>query len=223
MIRQKTFVLVMISLVITSVLLLTSCTKRLNCDSSDNENLGTTDYSEAFKAWSIETDSEILSFYSNDGDTLRLAAQSIVVEEPRWLIESVVCEEALDVKPFKAYAYYEYEDKTRSFGGENDKAFLSIEPEIALHDEVRTESIFITLSTGAATSIKGQVPVTNSQSIPQSEPFGLHFTHLDRVELGDQAYTDIWVLSEDTLSIFYHSEIGIAALAIDEQIYHRLR
>lgn len=223
MIRSNASLLVLMSPVLITTLLLTSCTKRLNCDSSDNKYLGTTDYSDAFKTWSIESDSDVLSFYSDNGETLHLSAQSIITEEPRWLVESVVCEEALDVKPFKAYAYYEYEDKTQIFSTENSEVLLSIEPEIALFDDVITESIFINLSTDFATSIKGQVPVTNPQSIPQTEPSGLHFSHHELLELGDEVYDDIWVLDDDQLSIHYKANIGIAALIINEQVYYRSR
>lgn len=223
MIRSSSSLLVLISPALIATLLLASCTKRLNCDSSDNEYLGTTDYSDTFKTWSIESDSDVLSFYSDNGDTLHLSAQSSITEEPRWLIESVVCEEALDVKPFKAYAYYEYEDKTQIFSTENAEVLVSIEPEIALFDDVITESIFINLSTDVATSIKGQVPVTNPQSIPQTEPSGLHFSHHELLELGAHVYDHIWILDEDQLSIYYSDKIGIAALRINEQVYYRSR
>ena len=194
------------------------CHRRPSCVQSDEVKLGTTDYSSEFKQWQTEADSDIITL-SNDSISFVLRKQQRSDNTPNRLLEYLVCE-SFDIKTFKAYAYYEYENLSSTFLDDNMTMLLSVEPEISYEDKVRTESIFLSFSEGVY-GVKGRVPITNGEAIKPTEPNGQLFSYHVNIEIGDRQFEDIWALIKEESGIYYSESKGIIALKIRELYIYR--
>jgi hypothetical protein len=209
----------MIFLLISS-LAFSSCVNRFKCDASNQVRLGEIDYSATFKEWEIEVASDLMKFTSSN-ETISLKKREANELPFKRLNEYLVCK-SINIKPYRAYAYYEYKNLSSHFA--SDEMSVVIEPDISKEEGKRAESIYLTFyKAGASNSIKARVPVTNLDLDKPREPFGVLFTFHDSIMLEDRNYTDVWMYKEENMAIYYNKENGIVALESDQTIFHRVK
>lgn len=197
------------------VLMLTSCFHKTSCDSRHDEALGEIDYSTDFQNCEIERSVDFLTF-SSENTSITLQKSTTPNLEPNRLLDHEICQ-SLDIKPYTAYAYYEYENLNMVFSEES--LLISIEPFIFEENTERKEVIFFTLSPETSESIKASVPIYDAVV---GEPLGLQNTQFifqEQIELNDTLFEDIWVCQQDGNGIYYSKEKGLVAIELNDIIY----
>ena len=202
-------------------LALSSCINKFKCDASNQVRLGEIDYSDAFKEWETEQSYDIMKFTASNNNITLKRNEDTNAGTYRRLNEYLVCR-SINIKPYSAYAYYEYKDLSSHFISDNMS--VVIEPDISKEDGKRAESIYLTFyKTGVSNSIKARVPVTNLDLDKPGEPFGVLFTFHDSIRLEDRHYTNVWMYKEENMAIYYHKNQGVVALESDQTIFHRVK
>jgi len=198
-------------------IMFTSCFNKIKCSSADDKKLGVIDYTTEFKTYETESSKNSITFTGSDNKVYVFNKTSPSELTPRRLVEYEICR-SIDVKPYTAYAYYEYENISNLFN--TDSMVISIESEIANEQGVRTEVIFLNFAKNFS-GLKGKIPISNIQAIQSEEPFGILFEFFSNYELDNQNYNDIWVLKKEGVGIYYSKTNGIVALEADNIIYKR--
>lgn len=197
-------------------LMTTSCYHRVSCDSGDNKNLGKTDFSEEFKQWSIENSTEDIVF-SNGTKTIKLNKREETNKTAQRIKVKNICE-SIDIKPYTAYSYYEYDDISSSFLGE--QIILSVEPSMTMVEKVRTEVIFLSFNLNGE-GVKAQVPVINAEKVKVSEPYGRKFELKEAIEIAGKTFKNVWHIEREKNQIVYSKKDGILAIAQGDDVYLR--
>ncbi len=194
-----------------------SCSNKIKCSATDDKKLGVIEYTAEFKTYENEGSKNSMTFKDSDNNSFVLNKTSPNETVPRRLVEYEICK-SIDVKPYTAYAYYEYENISHLFS--NDSMIINVEAQIANEQGVRTETIFLNFGKNNI-SLKGKIPITNVQAIQSEEPFGILFEFFSNFELDNQNYNDIWVLKKEGVGIYYSKTNGIVAIEADGKVYHR--
>ena len=195
----------------------TSCFQRVNCDSSDDKNLGNIDYSNQFKQFNIEKSNNTISF-SNSTEELTFTRKNNPELRPRRLNDTKICE-SIDVKSYTAYAYYEYENLESTFS--MDTAILVLTPEIEKIGDKRGESLYINFSKEGAGTVKARVPISNIDTTKTYQPFGELFKFQASIQIGNQTFENIWSFRKDNMGIYYSKSSGVIALETNAKFYFR--
>jgi len=193
------------------------CKKRFNCSPSNDLKLGNIDYSTEFKEWESEIYNESLKFSTPDG--FQILKKNDNSKFPLRLKEYLVCE-SIDIKSYKAYAYYEYKNHSSLYSNDSMTMLISVEPYINKENGVITESIFLSFNKSSY-GIKGQVPITNVNSIRPTEPHGRLFKYHEDLEIGGRKFYKIWALEKGGSAIYYSKSKGIVALQMGIEFYFR--
>lgn len=199
-------------------LMTTSCYHRTSCDSSDNKNLGKTDFTEEFKQWNTEQNTELMVF-SNGTKNIELTRRKNTNKTAQRLKVKNLCE-SIDIKPYTAYSYYEYEDISSVFLGDN--IIISVEPSMTNVEEVRTEVIFLSFNLENQ-GVKAQVPVINAEKVISSEPYGNKFEFKESIEIAGKTLKNVWHVEREKSQIFYSKKDGIIAIANENDVYFRVQ
>lgn len=200
------------AIIFSGLLMFNSCKQGLTCDAEDNEKLGEIEYNDVLQ-YNIEKDSEVL-FFEGDSGTIKLPKSDVNNDTPHWWIDHEICE-SIDVKPYRAYAYYEYENINQLFG--NDSTLISIEPQILNDDGSELEVIYINIA-HKNQSLKGVIFIdqVNTYMAELDEFESKEFLQVDGVILNN-----IWILEEDGLGVFYSKQNGVEAIQIENRYYFR--
>lgn len=204
-------------LAVTIISCLTSCFKKINCDISNEKKLGNIEYSNQFKKFNLESSTNTISF-RNGTEELIFTKNNSLEKYPRRLNEYKVCE-SINIKPFTAYAYYEYENLEIFF--QMDSAVLVLTPEIEKLGNKRGESLYINFSKEGVGTVKARVPISNIDPNITYQPFGELFKFNDRITLGNQTFEDIWSFKKGTTGIYYSKKTGVIALEAKGKFYIR--
>lgn len=194
-----------------------SCYNRFSCGPAQNKNLGAISFSSSFQDWNKENQHDTL-FFSNSTDTLRLLTSTTTSSKPKRAKAYHVCE-SIDIKPYTAYAFYEYPNKERMFQG--DATLLHIDPVIVYEDQQKQELLYLNLAYGN-NSIKAAIPAnTSDQKGPPFTTQGTRFIWQKTVSLGDKKFSYMWVCEANGLAMYYHPRKGMVAIRIDNTIFYK--
>lgn len=196
---------------------LSSCFQKINCDISKEKKLGNIEYSNQFKQFNIEASVNTISF-SNGTEEMIFTKNNSLEKRPQRLNEYKVCE-SINIKPYSAYAYYEYENLETVF--QMDSAILVLSPEIEKLGNKRGESLYLNFSKEGVGTVKARVPISNIDTTITYQPFGELFTFKERITLGNQVFEDIWSFKEGTTGIYYSKKMGLIALEANGKFYIR--
>lgn len=208
-----------LSLILFSALLsmsLVSCVKRINCDESNSKKIGTIQYSQALNQANIEEQSNSMTFTNGERSVkLSRAALNTI---PHRLNDHIICEE-IDIKPYIAYAYYEYVNKDNMFSG--DSITILFEPIIEGSKEHPKNLLYINLAYGISSSLKGGISFDDKSVSPSDiiHPFELQ----DSILLRDKTFKNIWVSESEDAGIYYSLTDGIVAIKMKNEIWLRER
>lgn len=208
---------IVLLILIATVGSLTSCFQKVNCDISSDKNLGNIDYSNEFKQFNIEARANTISF-SNSMEEFIFTKNNNLEKRPRRLNDYKVCE-SINIKPYVAYAYYEYENLETVF--QMDSAVLVLTPEIEKLGNKRGESLYINFSKEGAGTLKARVPISNIDTSITYEPFGELFKYNNRITIGNQNFENIWSFTKENMGIYYSKNLGIIALKANGKFYIR--
>ena len=195
----------------------TSCFHRVNCDSSNDKKLGNIEYSNQFKQFNIEKFNNTISF-SNTSEQFTFTRKNNPELRPRRLNDSKVCE-SINIKPYTAFAYYEYDNLESTFL--MDSAVLVLTPEIEKLGNKRGESLYINFGKEGAGTVKARVPISNIDTTKTYQPFGELFKFQNRIQIGNQEFENIWSFRKDNMGIYYSKNLGIVALEANGKFYFR--
>lgn len=208
---------VTIVLVFCIIGLSTSCFRRPHCDISNEKKLGNIEYSDQFYQFNIENSNNTLSF-SNASGELVFIRKNNPEKRPQRLNDYKVCE-SINIKPYTAFAYFEYENLESVFG--MDSAILVITPEIEKIGDKRGESLYLNFSKEGAGTVKARVPISNIDTTKTYQPFGELFKFHASNTLGNQTFENIWSFRKDNMGIYYSKDSGIVALEANGEFYFR--
>jgi len=200
---------------ITIIGCFSSCFQRINCDISKDKKLGNIKYSNEFKQYSIEGVGNKISF-NHSSETFIFTRNINPDKRPRRLNDYKVCE-SINIKPYTAYAYYEYENLETVF--QMDSAILVLTPEIEKLGNKRGESLYINFSKEGVGTLKGRVPISNIDTTVTYQPFGELFKFNDRITIGNQDFENIWSFTKENIGIYYSKNLGIIALEANGKFY----
>lgn len=204
-------------LLLSILIISTSCFRRPNCDSTKEKNLGRIDYTQQFKQFNMEGTNNSITF-SNAEEKLVFTKNKNSTQEPRRLNDYKICE-SINIKPYTAYAYYQYDNLESVFLV--DSAILVLSPEIEKAGDKRGESLYINFGKEGAGTIKARIPITNIDTTITYQPFGELFTFQERLTIGDRPYGDIWFFRKEKMGIYYSKEVGVMALEANGVFYYR--
>lgn len=192
------------------VLTLSSCYNRFSCGPSQNKNLGTIDLSKTFKSWNLEQQIDTLFFVSKT-DTLVLVKKNYNSPKHKQVKAYNICQR-IDIKPYTAYAYYEYPNKASYFQG--DDILLHLDPEITLDNETREETLYLNLAHGNH-SLKAAVPL--AQGVTEGPFFdaSTRFVFKDSITLQGVRFRDVWVCDSLNSQMYYSASLGLVGIGID--------
>lgn len=209
-------------LLLSLITVMSSCFNRFSCDQSDDKNLGRISFSQEFTTWNIEANVDTLVFESAS-DKMVMVVQENSREKYHRLREYDICEE-IDIKPYTAYAYYEYPNMNRFYS--SNKGILVLEPSMENIEGTRTESLFITASLSDFYSVKARVPISHVEKIKPESPNGRLFTYHESISLGDRTYSRVWHYTKTadpySTSLIYSKEKGVLAIQVNDTVYHRV-
>lgn len=206
----------LIFLGLLAILALSQCTKKVNCDESDNKRLGSITYSDSFKAMNKEADTRVITFF-HGSDTVTLENIPIAQEE-QWLIDHKICE-SIDIKPYFAYAYYAYPGYTRVFS--SGDMLLSINAEIQEENKERFELLYFNWSEWNR-GYKCVLPVGKADYMPEEESVKTMQYH-SKMVLGGKEYSDVWGYEELGNGIYYQAASGVVAIKRNDSIFNRVK
>lgn len=195
----------------------TSCLQKINCDSSKEKYLGRIEYTQQFKQFNTEQTAKRISFSSTE-DELVFTKDQNSPQRPRRLNDYKICE-SINIKPYMAYAYYEYDNLESVFLA--DSTILVLSPEIEKLGDKRGESLYINFSKEGAGTIKARIPITNIDTTITYQPFGELFTFQERIPIGDRPYQNIWFFKKENMGMYYNKEVGVIALEANGVFYYR--
>jgi len=204
-------------LVIAIIGCLSSCLRRPNCDISNEKKLGEINYSNQFKQFNIEGSTNTISF-SNATETLAFTRKNDADQRPRRLNDYKVCE-SINIKPYIAYAYFEYENLESVFL--MDSAILVITPEIEKIGDKRGESLYLNFSKEGAGTVKARVPIKNIDTTKTYQPFGELFKLNSSITLANQTFENIWSFKKENMGMYYSKSLGVVALEANGEFYFR--
>ena len=194
-----------------TILVFISCERGVVCNENDNKNLGQISYSE-MNDFNTEKETSTLTLMRNSG-LLELPLTNTSNSPNQW-IDYKVCE-SVDVKPYSAYAYYEYENINRTFS--NEDVLISIEPQILNNDGEELEVIYINLAHNNS-SIKGIVPV---DELGEYEPELDVFDFMGTISINNKTFYQSYLFEKDDLKIYYSKDQGIVGVNIDGLVYSK--
>ena len=204
-------------LAISIIGLSTSCFRRPSCDSSDEKKLGTIQYSATFNQFNIEKSNNTISF-SSPTKELAFTRNTDIEKRPQRLNDYKVCE-SINIKPYSAYAYFEYENLESVFM--RDFAILVITPEIEKIGDKRGESLYINFGKEGIGTIKARVPISNIDTTITYQPFGELFKFNPSINIGNQTFENIWSFRKENMGMYYSKSLGVVALEADGEFYFR--
>ncbi|MEM9821834.1 MAG: hypothetical protein AAF985_12210 [Bacteroidota bacterium] len=205
-------------LLLLLVFLLNSCQKRFSCDESDHKKLGAIEFSPIFQEYTIEDQSNSMVF--NDGESDLVFNRNNQIETtPYRLQEYNICE-SIDVKPFTAFAYYEYKNRSSAFV--SNELLIEINPQIEKQNGNNAE--FIYLSIAQNETFKASIPIGDQTEAP---PFGntnVRFEWKEQIELNGKVFYQVWhgQSANQRMGLFYKKEQGIIAIEIEGRYYLRV-
>lgn len=194
-----------------------SCLRHPNCDSSKEKYLGRIDYTFQLKQFNMENTNNSITF-SNAQEELVFTKNNNIAQEPRRLNDYKVCE-SLNIKPYMAYAYYEYDNLESVYMV--DGGILVTSPEIEKLGDKRGESFYINFGKEGVGNIKARIPITNIDTTITYQPFGELFTFQKRMTIGDKPFEDIWFFRKENMGMYYSKEVGVVALEANGVFYYR--
>lgn len=200
-----------------SILGFTSCIRQSNCDNSREKNLGRIDYSNEFQEFEIEIVPKKITF-SNSTDELVFTKNENPNPPPRRLNEYIVCE-SINIKPYTAYAFHEYDNLENVFL--EDSSVLVLNPEIEKIGDQRGESLYINFGQEGVGNIKGRVPINNIDTTITYQPFGELFKFRENINIGNQPFEKIWFFRKGNMGMYYSKENGVVALEAGGEFYYR--
>ena len=204
---------------ITGVLwTLKSCLYRLGCDSSDSVFLGKMNYSDQFKKFNLEQDSDTLYFKGATGEFTFIRKIDPDLK-PRRYNDYEICRN-LNVKPVIAYGYYEYENLEADF---RNSGILILTPEITKVGNQKTESLYLTFNVEDVGSLKARIPITNVDTTKIYMPYGELFTYYEAVELEEEELKNVWVFRRGDSALYYSRRLGVLAFEGSGRAFFRVR
>ena len=198
-------------------LVLSSCYNRFSCGPAQNKNLGTISFSKMFQDWNLAQQTDSLVFVSKT-DTVTLIKNDYNTQKHKQAKVYNVCQ-SIDIKPYTAYAYYEYPNQEHMF--QDDAVVLHIDPVISYHEDTKQESLYLNLAHGN-NSIKAAIPANHGTL--KGPPFNTHNTRFilqKTLSLDDKKFSNIWVCEANGLAMYYHSHKGIIAFSINNTMYYK--
>lgn len=209
---KKILSLQFVVIIILGLLSLNSCKQGLRCDAEDNEKLGEIAYDDILH-YNIESDELQLNF-EGINKSISLPLINVSDRSPHWWIDHEICE-SLDVKPYRAYAYYEYDNLNQVFG--NDSTLISIEPQIINDAGNELEALYINIA-HENQALKGIIMVDQSDSYqPELDIFEFE----DYLQINGIVLTDVWRLQKEGLGVYYNKNNGVEAIQIDNVYFFK--
>lgn len=192
------------------------CTNRLRCNPSSSVLLGHVDFSERFEQMNIESGSDSLVFIGSN-DALVFVRNNNRETDKRRFNAYKICT-SIDIKPYTAYAYYEYNDRSSFFKG--DSLLLVVQPAMSMEGEQVGESLYLSFSTNKG-GLKARVPISNIDLNRRYMPYGELFELQDSVVLDGDIYRNVWKFTKERAAMYYHMRDGIVGLVVEDELYLR--
>lgn len=202
--------------VLLLLLVVQSCSPKTFCNEDSEENLGKKEFSAEFKSYNIEEGVNSMVF-TNDQETLEIGSTQTEFFNNR-VNDHEICR-SFDIKPYIAYAYYTFDKLSKFYQG--DELLLTIEPVFHQYNGDYFERIYLNLSYGISTTIKGYVRVSPDDNVVHSNDSIQPFAVEKNYELDGKTFDQLWIYEDGEIGIYYNKDKGIVAIKREGKIYFR--